>query len=154
MKLLRVLKLNTYLAKIESVSGIPPALFDLLILIIQVFVIGHLVACVWWGLSSAISIPGSSWFENTDITFGYPLKESSSGVQYLWSLYWTFATITTVGYGDIYACNTSERIINIFILMIGASTFGFIIANVSTVLDNFQRYKQSKLFIFGLNVFF
>ena len=50
-------------------------------------------------------------------------------------MYWATATMTAVGYGDIYATNFSERIYSIVTQLLGACVFGFIIGNIATLLD-------------------
>ena len=89
-----------------------------------------------------ISSPGSRWYENYAIVQEIDLANAPVSTQYLWSFYWTAATLTTVGYGDIHATNTGERVLNIFILLVGASVFGFIVANVSTIIDHVDRYAM------------
>jgi len=112
----------------------------MLTLIVKVSSIGHIIACVWWGMCNLLATSnGNSWYNNV-VPNGLHIENETTAVQYLWSLYWTIATLTTVGYGDVVASNTSERILNIFILLIGASVFGYIIANVSNILDNIDRY--------------
>lgn len=46
--------------------------------------------------------------------------------------------MTTVGYGDITSVSTWERLLTIFMLLVGASIFGYMIANVSALLNNFR----------------
>ena len=43
----------------------------------------------------------------------------SQGELYITAYYFTVTTIVTVGYGDITANNTGERIICIFLMIIG-----------------------------------
>lgn len=50
------------------------------------------------------------------------------GYRYVSSLYWAFTTMTTVGYGDITATTLSERIYNIFSLIVGGFVFSGIIS--------------------------
>ena len=40
------------------------------------------------------------------------------------SLYWTVTTLTTTGYGDIVPINDAERVLNVFIMVVGATVFG------------------------------
>ena len=55
------------------------------------------------------------------------------------SLYWTFTTITTVGYGDLIPKATSERAFAIFAMCIGTGLFGYIIsAMTNTLSDTFK----------------
>ena len=142
VRLAKVLKLRIYLNYLESISGISPNVIDMLFLIVKVIIIGHLIACIWWGFSTLISSPGSRWYENTSIVGDFDLANAPVSTQYLWSFYWTAATLTTVGYGDIFATNTGERVLNILILLVGASVFGFIVANVSSIIDHVDRKRS------------
>lgn len=45
------------------------------------------------------------------------------------------ALVQTVGYGDIGARTNTERVYSIFAQLIGASAFGFIIGNISSILE-------------------
>lgn len=51
-----------YLAKIEDQIGLSPAVFNLLNMLMQVLFIAHMVACVWWGMSSTMAERG--WMDN------------------------------------------------------------------------------------------
>ena len=64
------------------------------------------------------------------------------GSMYTIGLYWTITTITTVGYGDISATNTSERIVSSVIMIIGVIAFSFSIGSLSSIIQN-QDSKQA-----------
>lgn len=53
---------------------------------------------------------------------------------YTIGLYWTITTITTVGYGDISATNTHERIVASIIMIIGVIAFSFAIGSLSSII--------------------
>lgn len=100
LKLFRALKLGSYVEKIEDTLGISPAFFRLITLLVQVFFVAHWACCLWWGISSLLS--SDPWYNNYGPDGFFPLKLSgeSVGARYLVSLYYTFTTMTTVGYGD------------------------------------------------------
>lgn len=50
---------------------------------------------------------------------GGDLAASSGWVQYVASVYWATETITTVGYGDITPISTAERIVAMFVMLLG-----------------------------------
>ena len=56
------------------------------------------------------------------------------GEMYTIGLYWTITTITTVGYGDISATNTSERIVACIIMVIGVIAFSFSTGSLSSII--------------------
>jgi CRP-like cAMP-binding protein len=141
MKLARIFKLEVLIGRLEDSLGLSRAVFELLQVLVEVFFVGHLVACLWWGVSDSIS--SAPWFTNPDMVYG-DLRAASVGQKYLFSLYFTFTTMTTVGYGDIHAVNSGERMLNICIIVIGASVFGYIIANVSTILESFSRVEAAQ----------
>ena len=78
--------------------------------------------------------------QDWEIACGRPqLQWAQAGPAYTASLYWTFTTITTVGYGDLIPKATSERAFAIFAMCIGTGLFGYIIsAMTNTLSDTFK----------------
>jgi len=50
------------------------------------------------------------------------------------SLWWSAATITTVGYGDIYPVTATGRIIAVFTMVVGISTLAVVTARIAQFL--------------------
>ena len=50
------------------------------------------------------------------------------------ALYWSFTTIITVGYGDIYPVQTAEAGVCLLNMIIGACMVSFIVGNVASIL--------------------
>ena len=74
------------------------------------------------------------------------LPWSTAGNVYVASLYWTFTTITTVGYGDLTPQATSERAYAIFSMCIGTGIFAYIIsAMTNTLADYFKGDAQVQM---------
>eukprot|EP00621_Florenciella_sp_RCC1693_P015298 CAMPEP_0182550602 /NCGR_PEP_ID=MMETSP1323-20130603/41989_1 /TAXON_ID=236787 /ORGANISM="Florenciella parvula, Strain RCC1693" /LENGTH=60 /DNA_ID=CAMNT_0024762147 /DNA_START=21 /DNA_END=200 /DNA_ORIENTATION=- len=59
--------------------------------------------------------------------------------------------MTTVGYGDINTANDTERIYAIFGMLVGATVFGYVIGNVTVMMENidmqsaFYREKMDRV---------
>jgi hypothetical protein len=62
---------------------------------------------------------------------------------YIAALYWTFTTITTVGYGDLIPQATVERLYAIFAMIFGTGLFGYIISTITTILQ--ESYQGNVL---------
>lgn len=58
---------------------------------------------------------------------------------YTVAYYFTVTTITTVGYGDISASGTFERIIAIILMMGGVFAFSFATGTLSSILLSFDE---------------
>ena len=63
---------------------------------------------------------------------------------YISSLYYLIATITTVGYGDIYGRTVQEILFQIILLLIGTFTYSYLISSVA----NFVKKINEKSLIF------
>ena len=69
---------------------------------------------------------GTSWISS----FGIRQSDSLS-IKYVASIYWTIATVMSVGYGDVSATNNLERMFSIFSQIVGAAIFGTILVTAS-----------------------
>ena len=61
-------------------------------------------------------------------------RQAPTEIKYLISLYVTFTTLTTVGYGDITMRTSPELIFGIIMMALGASTFAVIVGNMAALL--------------------
>ena len=66
---------------------------------------------------------------------------------YVGALYWTTATLTTVGYGDVIPVSDQERLYAVFTMIFGYSLFGYLIGSVAGILSKKdpaeEKYKNS-----------
>jgi hypothetical protein len=66
---------------------------------------------------------------------------------YLHSLYWCISTLTTIGYGDITPSTNGEIVYAMVVMIFGVGMYGYVIANVSTIITNLQparvRYQEN-----------
>jgi len=94
--------------------------------------IAHTAACFFVGIESFYRSSDHSyenyhgyhektWFVRFQDTWAEPQLTC-----YLRALYWTFTTLTTVGYGDITPLLPLEIVFTIFVQCVGCSLFGFI----------------------------
>ena len=131
----------------------------------KLFYISHILACSWYYLSSNQLTPGqfitmikpnstsnrnqpytvSLSFSNQKPTwisvFGY--ADSTLNQKYIAALYWTYATMITVGYGDIHAVNRQEQAFSIAVELLGVIIFGAIISQMVDVLKNVDPKRQA-----------
>jgi len=64
----------------------------------------------------------------------YYENDLTSFQMYVISFYWTVATITTVGYGDISGTNTLEELFCAFIMLVGVILFTFANGSLASII--------------------
>ena len=57
---------------------------------------------------------------------------------YITSFYFTVTCIVTVGFGDIYAISIGEKIIAIFMMLVGVISFSFATGSLSSIIANYD----------------
>ena len=63
----------------------------------------------------------------------------STGVRYLYSVYWAVTTLTTVGYGDLVPQNDAERSYALAAMLCSALVFGYMISNIGSLVASMDR---------------
>ncbi|CAE7650867.1 unnamed protein product, partial [Symbiodinium pilosum] len=148
-KLMRLFKLGRFLAILEEQLHLKPAMIRMVRLILNIVFLAHLLACMW----HFIALPGCG--ESEDISSIGPCSDRLDDVysrpnwirvynvdefglvsKYIASFHFITATMMAVGYGDIWAKNTDERLFCIVLQLFGATAFGFILSSVTSLLES------------------
>mmetsp|Transcript_49674 Transcript_49674/g.115952 ORF Transcript_49674/g.115952 Transcript_49674/m.115952 type:complete len:1327 (-) Transcript_49674:54-4034(-) len=148
-KLMRLFKLGRFLAILEEQLHLKPAMIRMVRLNLGIVFLAHLLACMWHfialpacgegseDISAVGPCPGSidvsklrpNWIRVYEVDkFGLASK-------YIASFHFITATMMAVGYGDIWARNTDERLFSIVLQILGATAFGFILSSVTSLLE-------------------
>ena len=139
-KMFRISKLMKYLHKLETAFGISPAVYELIKYMIMLLLMAHLCACFFW--FACTETTNTPWYTSPEkgvYHFGYETENYDLNRKYVAALYFMLVTLTTVGYGDIVIITLQERIINIFVMIIGTTVFGYLIASVSSLVGSLNR---------------
>jgi hypothetical protein len=59
--------------------------------------------------------------------------------QYFLSFYWSFQTVTTVGYGDFSIRTYTETLLATLWMIVGTNIYAFTIGNVSTMISTLDQ---------------
>ena len=108
----------------------------LIIFLLLFFLLNHLCACLWILMSKLEDMNPDSWV----VRLGY--IDISNMELYTISFYWTLTTVTTVGYGDISAGTTSERVFNLFIMSFGVLLYSFAIGSLSSIVSTMDQQNE------------
>lgn len=93
----------------------------------------HNMACLW--IMAAKMSGEYNWiaaYENGVAIEGY-------FEEYLIAFYFISTTITTVGYGDISAKNSVERVFSIFMLFVGVMCFSFASGSLTSIITSYDN---------------
>lgn len=69
-------------------------------------------------------------------------------------MYFTFTTLTTVGFGDLYPKNDLERSVGAFFLLAGVATFSYIIGDLLASIDQVLKLEGEENIHADLEKFF
>jgi len=104
---------------------------------LYLIVLLHWLGCFWNTMGTSTEYV--SWMDGDA-----DLRDKSDYSRYVASLYWSVATLTSVGYGDYSANAPEEQIFNIAIMMIGCVGYAFVIGAIANFLETFNRAKRAK----------
>jgi hypothetical protein len=149
IKILRLIKLAkffkqlTFIQTLENFFNINFGITKLITFLFSTLVMAHVVACMWYMLPK-IYDDYNNWVVASGLVDEEVLR------LYLFSIYWTFTTLLTVGFGDIAAHNIVEYCISIMLMLFGVGFYSFFIGTLSSILVNIdtkENILKNKLII-------
>ena len=110
----------------------------------------HLMACAWWFFKVLFMtfeeinqfLDDQAWGRHERHSIHTPQGKIEA---YIISVYVTTMTITTVGYGDISADNTAERVGYIALFVTGAFVWGNLLASLADIHQAASKRDQEKM---------
>jgi CRP-like cAMP-binding protein len=127
MRTLRAFRFKQHVTRLEVRLRLKYGYIRLAWLIVVICLIAHWGGCLFY-LVGVLSGPvESSWIGQE----GVPADKAG---RYLYSVYYTTVTITTVGYGDVTPQNALERVYSIVLMLVGALTLAYIISQVGEIV--------------------
>ncbi|GMH67617.1 hypothetical protein TrRE_jg12680 [Triparma retinervis] len=145
--------------------GVSTMALNLFKILIMTLTAGHFFACCFFGVAVLEKHSEESWTRKDSLFYEEQVSCSNSttpqlhdstvcydvipeyglGTMYIASLYFAYATLTTVGYGDISATTTLERGVALVALSIGSAIFAGIVGTMSTLVDTMDELEEMKL---------
>lgn len=106
-------------------------------LVFYISMTGHVTACIWYRIARSEGFGDDSW------TTLYGINDLPASSKYLSAIYWSFTTLTTVGYGDVSAHTDRERVFALFVIMAGAVVFAMIVGQMSTLAQDMNAAQRA-----------
>ncbi|XP_030630554.1 potassium voltage-gated channel subfamily H member 2a [Chanos chanos] len=139
LKTARLLRLVRVARKLDRYSEYGAAV--LFLLMCTFALIAHWLACIWYAIGN-VERNGDSkigWLDSLGEQLGKPYNGSDSGPsikdKYVTALYFTFSSLTSVGFGNVSPNTNSEKIFSICVMLIGSLMYASIFGNVSAIIQ-------------------
>ncbi|XP_072860150.2 voltage-gated inwardly rectifying potassium channel KCNH6 isoform X1 [Pogona vitticeps] len=142
LKTARLLRLVRVARKLDRYSEYGAAV--LFLLMCTFALIAHWLACIWYAIGN-VERPYMEhkigWLDNLGDQIGKRYNDSdlSSGPsikdKYVTALYFTFSSLTSVGFGNVSPNTNSEKIFSICVMLVGSLMYASIFGNVSAIIQ-------------------
>ncbi|CAL8304330.1 unnamed protein product [Merluccius merluccius] len=146
LKTARLLRLVRVARKLDRYSEYGAAV--LFLLMCTFALIAHWLACIWYAIGNVertgpARIGGMKigWLDNLAEQIGKQYNDSdlASGPsikdKYVTALYFTFSSLTSVGFGNVSPNTNPEKIFSICVMLIGSLMYASIFGNVSAIIQ-------------------
>ncbi|XP_069761337.1 potassium voltage-gated channel subfamily H member 6a [Narcine bancroftii] len=142
LKTARLLRLVRVARKLDRYSEYGAAV--LFLLMCTFALIAHWLACIWYAIGNVerpYMVHKIGWLDNLGDQIGKRYNDSdvSSGPsikdKYVTALYFTFSSLTSVGFGNVSPNTNSEKIFSICVMLIGSLMYASIFGNVSAIIQ-------------------
>jgi hypothetical protein len=139
VRLLKIAKVRNNLVKnVVEALQIGVGFERLLYLSVIFMLMVHVIACFWIFIAKFDETSKVNWIYIKDF------NDMSNADLYITSFYFSVTTIVTVGYGDITAISSGEKVVCIFLMIIGVVAFSFATGALSSIISSYDT-TEAKL---------
>ncbi|EAR98949.2 cation channel family protein (macronuclear) [Tetrahymena thermophila SB210] len=125
--LLKIYQIQNSIVKVDtkfSLSQRFPLSFQIFKLIFLVMFLAHLNGCIFYQVAKNVD---ESWITKNN------LMTADWYAKYINSVYFSFITMVTVGYGDITPVSLQEKVFVIFMVVYSCGFFGYIVSSIGNI---------------------
>ncbi|KAF2882474.1 hypothetical protein ILUMI_23699, partial [Ignelater luminosus] len=141
LKTARLLRLVRVARKIDRYSEYGAAV--LLLLMATFALIAHWLACIWYAIGNAerpVLNAKIGWLDHLADDTKQPYFTNNTGgptikSRYITALYFTFTSLTSVGFGNVAPNTDAEKIFTICVMLVGSLMYASIFGNVSAIIQ-------------------
>ncbi|XP_029385535.1 potassium voltage-gated channel subfamily H member 2 [Echeneis naucrates] len=139
LKTARLLRLVRVARKLDRYSEYGAAV--LFLLMCTFALIAHWLACIWYAIGNVERNGSIGWLHTLGDQLGKHYNDSIQGSgpsikdKYVTALYFTFSSLTSVGFGNVSPNTNSEKIFSICVMLIGSLMYASIFGNVSAIIQ-------------------
>uniref|UniRef100_A0A672MM67 Potassium voltage-gated channel subfamily H member 2 n=1 Tax=Sinocyclocheilus grahami TaxID=75366 RepID=A0A672MM67_SINGR len=151
LKTARLLRLVRVARKLDRYSEYGAAV--LFLLMCTFALIAHWLACIWFAIGNVEQNRSIGWLHALGVDLGKPHNSSIRGSgpsikdKYVTALYFTFSSLTSVGFGNVSPNTNSEKIFSICVMLIGSLMYASIFGNVSAIIQRlYSGTARSKMY--------
>ncbi|KRX07015.1 Cyclic nucleotide-binding protein [Pseudocohnilembus persalinus] len=136
----RLVQLRSRLEKLNKYFSLKYKMgfnYDFILIISVILLMAHITGCGFYQIGQYDKFYG----KYTWIDF-FNMEQLEIWDKYVTSLYFTFVTMITVGYGDIYPISTNEKIYVIFMTIVSCGIFGYCVNRLSQLFNQINERKK------------
>ncbi|XP_063239033.1 potassium voltage-gated channel subfamily H member 8 [Bacillus rossius redtenbacheri] len=147
LKLTRLLRLARLLQKMDRYSQYSAMILTLLML--SFTLVAHWLACLWYVIAEKERVRNDKdwdlgWIHTMADRLKVPVENVSHAESYVTALYFTCSSLTSVGFGNVSANTSSEKIFSICTMLIGALMHAVVFGNVTAIIQ--RMYSRRSLY--------
>lgn len=141
LRLVRLAKLKVIFVRIEDyiASTTLANIFLFIRLMFVIFFLAHWTACLWYYVSVNEML-------NTNETWVSHVMDSSEHRTfdlYVTAIYFTFSTMSTVGYGDVHPYSRNEKIFGILTMVLACAVFAYTVGSIGSLITK-SSFEESE----------
>lgn len=145
-KLFRLLRAGRIFRRVENSMQIDYTMLELSKFTTVTLTISHWIACLF-GVIGQLQTSQVTWMDqyfcdDPEAEDCSPRDDIDAGKIYVVALYWAVMTLTTIGFGDVTVQNTSERLLLVVVMLVGAFQYGYIIGALGGLLSTRDERKN------------
>ncbi|KAK4875230.1 hypothetical protein RN001_011652 [Aquatica leii] len=147
IKLTRLLRLARLLQKMDRYSQYSAMILTLLML--SFTLVAHWLACLWYVIADKEKERNDNnwdlgWIHSLAEKLKISVENVSHADSYVTALYFTCSSLTSVGFGNVSANTTNEKIFSICTMLIGALMHAVVFGNVTAIIQ--RMYSRRSLY--------